>query len=68
MAIWSSSFGLPDTYTRLRIPTFVMAIQSSIFNFLFLGGPAPVVPFPDCGTSDLEADEELGCETPPNCE
>ena len=28
---------------------------------LFLGGPPPVEPFPDCGTSDLKADAALGC-------
>ena len=35
--------------------------------FFFVGGPAPDKPFPTCGTSDLEADRELGCETPENC-
>ena len=36
--------------------------------FAFAGGLPPVEPFPTCGTSDLEADQELGCETPPkNC-
>ena len=33
----------------------------SLLGFLFLGGPPPVEPSPDCGTSDLEADAELGC-------
>ena len=34
-----------------------------LLNHLFSGGPDPVQPFPDCGTSELEADEELGCVT-----
>ncbi len=39
-----------------------------LLTHLFLGGPPPVDPFPDCGTSDLETDRELGCETPQrNC-
>ena len=39
-----------------------------LLSHLFLGGPPPVAPFPECGTSDLEADRELGCKTPPkNC-
>ncbi len=33
-----------------------------LLTHLFLGGPALVEPFPDCGTSDLEADANLGCE------
>ena len=36
--------------------------------FSFGGGPAPVTPFPKCGTSNLVADQVLGCVTPPkNC-
>ena len=34
-----------------------------LLNHLFSGGPDPVQPFPDCGISELEADEELGCVT-----
>ena len=37
-----------------------------LLNHLFLGSPAPVAPFPDCGTSDVEADEALGCRMPPD--
>lgn len=39
-----------------------------LLNYLFAGGPGPAQPFPDCGTSDLETDRELGCETPPKCQ
>ncbi len=35
----------------------------SLLNFLFGGGLAPVAPFRDCGTSELEADATLGCVT-----
>ena len=31
-------------------------------NFNFLGGPPLPAPFPECGTSELAADEELGCD------
>ncbi len=37
----------------------------SLLTFLFSGGPPPVGPYPDCGPGSLPADEELGCETPP---
>ena len=39
-------------------------ISDAVFalNHLFLGGPPPAAPYPECGTSDLEADEALGCE------
>ena len=37
-----------------------------IFEYLFLGGPAPVPPFPECGLG-TETDNTLGCETS-NCE
>ena len=40
----------------------------SLLSFLFAGGPPPVDPFPDCGPGALAADEELGCENPPNCQ
>ncbi|MCZ6651973.1 MAG: amidohydrolase family protein, partial [Planctomycetota bacterium] len=36
-----------------------------LLTHLFRGGPVPVEPFRGCGTSDLEADRELGCQTPP---
>lgn len=36
-----------------------------LLSHLFLGGPAPAAPFSACGTSELEADEELGCEDSP---
>jgi hypothetical protein len=35
-----------------------------LFNALFLGGPPPTAPFPECGTG-TEADVELGCAMPP---
>jgi hypothetical protein len=34
-----------------------------LFNHLFLGGPEPVPPFPGCGSSDVDSDVALGCET-----
>jgi len=44
-------------------PAFVdIADPVFLLNHLFLGGPKPVAPFPECGTSVFEADEELGCE------
>lgn len=46
--------GNGDSSVDISDPTYLL-------NHLFLGGPPPVAPFPDCGTSDLEADEELGC-------
>lgn len=40
-----------------------------ILNFNFRSGPAPVAPFPECGSGRLPTDEALGCETPPEaCE
>jgi hypothetical protein len=36
-----------------------------LLGYLFLGGPTPVAPFPDCGPGHLLADEEMGCERPP---
>ena len=39
-----------------------------ILTFNFLGGPPPPQPFPECGTSDLEADTALRCvETSKSC-
>lgn len=35
-----------------------------LLDHLFLGGPAPVAPFPDCGSGTLPTDEET-CGTPP---
>ena len=32
----------------------------ALLGFLFLGGPPPVTPFPDCGP--LPGDETLDCE------
>jgi hypothetical protein len=36
-----------------------------LLGHLFLGGPAPVAPFPDCGPGLLPVDQTLGCQTPP---
>ncbi|MCZ6795216.1 MAG: hypothetical protein O7J95_16550, partial [Planctomycetota bacterium] len=37
-----------------------------LLTHLFLGGPPPVAPFPDCGAGPTA--DPLGCETPPkNC-
>ena len=38
-----------------------------LLNFLFNGGPPPAAPFPDCGTSDVESDVALGCESFTSC-
>jgi len=38
-----------------------------ILNFLFTGGSAPTAPYPECGTSETETDESLGCESPHAC-
>jgi hypothetical protein len=35
-----------------------------LFGALFLGGPPPAAPFPECGVG-TEADAALGCVTPP---
>ncbi len=34
---------------------------SCTLSWPFLGGPEPVAPFPECGTSELAVDTELGC-------
>ena len=39
----------------------------SLLNYLFVGGPPPVAPFPDCGPGMLPAAPQLGCEMSPNC-
>ena len=44
-----------DEAVDITDPTYLL-------NHLFLGGPPPVSRFPDCGTSDLEADDAMGCE------
>jgi hypothetical protein len=33
-----------------------------MLNYLFLGGPPPVPPFPGCGPGFLETDANLGCD------
>ena len=38
-----------------------------LLTFNFLGGIQIPEPFPECGTSDLETDRALGCETPEDC-
>ena len=40
-----------------------IADATYLLHHLFSGGRAPAQPFPDCGTSELEADAGLGCET-----
>jgi predicted GH43/DUF377 family glycosyl hydrolase len=46
-----------------------IADPSYALNFLFLGDRDPPAPFPDCATSVLESDAELGCDEPrPGCE
>jgi len=37
-----------------------------MLQFSFMGGPAPLLPFPGCGAGTLPTDEELGCKTPPD--
>ncbi len=44
--------------------TFDLADASYTFNFLFLGGPPPLAPFPECGATD----GVLECATFPPCE
>lgn len=36
-----------------------------LLTHLFLGGPPPAEPFPDCGPGTLEVDQDLGCRMPP---
>ncbi|MBI4601424.1 MAG: lamin tail domain-containing protein [Planctomycetes bacterium] len=36
-----------------------------LLRYLFLQGPAPVAPFPDCGPPSLATDPVLGCAAPP---
>lgn len=39
-----------------------------LLTHLFLGGPAPIEPFPECGWGLLPTDEEMGCAiTPTGC-
>ncbi len=45
-----------------------IADATYLLNYMFSGGPAPAAPFPDCGPGMLEADEQLGCANPPNCQ
>ena len=35
-----------------------------ILNYLFLGGPQPKPPFPECDVSTKTSDIALGCEKP----
>ena len=46
-----------------------IADASFVANFLFGIGAAatPPAPYPDCGTSAIPADTELGCATAPDC-
>lgn len=37
----------------------------SLLNHLFLGGPQPIAPFPNCGSGTPADYEELGCESAP---
>ena len=40
-----------------------------LLNFNFVGGLPPVAPFPDCGPSEGQGDEALGCTAAPGaCE
>lgn len=39
-----------------------------LLSHLFQGGPPPVAPYPECGPGPLEADDELGCANPRNCQ
>jgi hypothetical protein len=41
-----------------------------LLGHLFLGGPAPQAPYPECGLggpATLEADQKLGCESFSSC-
>ena len=38
---------------------------TAVLNLLFGAGPVFPQPFPECGPSTLEADAQLGCDTPP---
>ena len=40
-----------------------IADASYLLNFLFLGGPAPGAPFPDCGSPSIDVD--LACDSEP---
>jgi hypothetical protein len=46
-----------DAEVDISDPVYLLA-------FLFLGGPPPLPPFQECGMS-VEADEALGCASPP---
>ena len=39
----------------------------SVLNYLFLGGPAPLEPFPECGFPISSVDVELGCDRRDGC-
>jgi hypothetical protein len=47
-----------DEAVNIADPTYLL-------NHLFSGESPPLEPFPNCGTSDLEADRRLDCEAPP---
>ena len=38
-----------------------------LLNFLFMGGSAPPAPYPECGSSSLQIDLDLGCESSSAC-
>ena len=38
-----------------------------LLNFLFMGGAPPPAPYPDCASSSLQADIDLGCESHAAC-
>jgi len=38
-----------------------------LLNFLFMGGSAPPAPYPECGSSSLPIDLNLGCESSSAC-
>ncbi|MFP6631072.1 MAG: hypothetical protein VCD16_00385 [Planctomycetota bacterium] len=38
-----------------------------LLNFLFMGGSAPPAPYPECDSSSLQIDLDLGCESSSAC-
>ena len=38
-----------------------------LLNFLFMGGSPPPAPYPECGSSSLQIDLDLGCESSSAC-
>ena len=64
----SGCLAVANVHAHANAPTFDTKVDLSdavyLLNFLFLGGPPPGPPFPDCGAGSVPSDAEM-CDTPP---